>query len=84
MYSPTEWGEMIRRTRTGLGVTQENLALTAGTGLRFIVDLEKGKPTCQIGKALTVLKTLGIKVKLVLPGIDGPLPAIGVHGREQE
>lgn len=41
--------------------------MTSGTGLRFIVDLEKGKPTCQLGKALAVLRTLGIKVDLVPP-----------------
>ena len=41
--------------------------MTAGTGLRFIIDLEKGKPTCEIGKALTVLQTLGIDMTLVPP-----------------
>jgi y4mF family transcriptional regulator len=50
-----------------IGVTQEQLALTAGTGLRFIVDLEKGKPTCQIGKVLAVLSTLGLEMTLLPP-----------------
>ena len=45
-------------------MTQEDLALTSGTGVRFIVDLEKGKPTCEIGKVLDVLRTLGIRVDL--------------------
>ena len=40
------------------------MALTAGTGLRFIVDLENGKATCQIGKALQVLQVLGIQLNL--------------------
>lgn len=69
-WTPTTLGELIKSTRKGLGVTQENLALTAGTGLRFIVDLEKGKPTCQIGKTLTVLQTLGIKMTCVSPVED--------------
>ena len=34
--------------------------MACGTGLRFIVDVEKGKPTCQTGKVLQVLQTLGI------------------------
>jgi len=51
-------------------VTQADLALTSGTGLRFIIDLEKGKPTCQLGKVLTVLQTLGIDISLVPPAID--------------
>jgi hypothetical protein len=43
------------------------LALTSGTGLRFIIELEQGKTTCQIGKVLTVLHTLGITMQLSLP-----------------
>ena len=66
-YTPALLGELIRHTRTRMGVTQERLAMTAGTGLRFIIDLEKGKPTCQLGKALTVLNTLGIKMTLTTP-----------------
>jgi HTH-type transcriptional regulator / antitoxin HipB len=34
--------------------------MTSGTGLRFIIDLEKGKPTCQTGKMLEVLQALGL------------------------
>jgi hypothetical protein len=49
-------------------VTQKELALTSGTGLRFLIELEKGKATCEIGKALTVLQTLGIKITLIPPG----------------
>ena len=63
-------GTTIRKTRKALGITQKDLALTSGTGLRFIIDLEKGKPTCQLAKALTVLKTLGIKVQLQGPAYD--------------
>jgi y4mF family transcriptional regulator len=55
---------MIRENRKRLGVTQKDLALTSGTGLRFVIDLEKGKETCQIGKVLTVLQTLGIGIAL--------------------
>ena len=57
-------GGVVKSVRKSLGVTQRQLALTAGTGLRFVIDLEKGKPTCQLGKTLTVLNTLGIGVDL--------------------
>lgn len=50
-----------------MGVTQEQLALTSGTGLRFISDLENGKPTCQFSKVLTVLYTLGATITLEPP-----------------
>ena len=66
--TPESIGRLIRSTRKALGVTQRDLAMTSGTGLRFIIDLEKGKPTCHLGKVLTVLHTLGIKVKLSPPG----------------
>ena len=60
-YDSKEIGKIIRSTRKKLGVTQRNLALTSGTGLRFIIELERGKPTCQLEKVLTVLRTLGLK-----------------------
>ena len=68
-YTPQQIGALIRRARKSLGVTQKNLALTSGTGLRFVIDLEKGKETCEIGKALTVLQTLGIKLTLTSPTV---------------
>jgi y4mF family transcriptional regulator len=61
---------MIRESRKRLGVTQRDLALTSGTGLRFVIDLEKGKETCQIGKVLTVLNTLGIRIALTPPTVS--------------
>lgn len=66
-YTATEIGALIRETRKRLGVTQKDLALTAGTGLRFVIDLEKGKETCELGKSLRILQTLGITVTLTPP-----------------
>ena len=66
-YTPAQLGETIRKVRRSLGVTQKDLALTSGTGLRFVIDLEKGKETCQIGKALLVVQTLGIRISLTPP-----------------
>ena len=62
--STSELGDQIRHARKRLNLKQADLALTAGTGLRFIIDLEKGKPTCQIGKILDVINTLGIELTL--------------------
>ena len=69
--TPESIGRLIRSTRKALGVTQRDLAMTSGTGLRFIIDLEKGKPTCHLGKVLTVLHTLGIKIELIPPERSG-------------
>jgi y4mF family transcriptional regulator len=65
-----EIGKQVREARKALKVTQKDLALTSGTGLRFIIELEKGKETCQIGKVLTVLQTLGIHLQLTPPNVQ--------------
>jgi len=57
----SEIGQCIKNTRKKLGVTQRDLALTSGTGVRFIIELEQGKPTCQLEKTLIVIRTLGLK-----------------------
>ena len=57
-------GEAIRQQRRHLKVTQKDLAMASGSGLRFIVDLEKGKPTCQLGKALEIVRVLGMKLEI--------------------
>lgn len=56
------FGLMIKRVRKELKMTQPELAAASGTGVRFIVDLEKGKPTCELGKALQIARVLGIKL----------------------
>ncbi len=68
-----ELGASVRSMRKRLNVTQKELAMTSGTGLRFLIDLEKGKPTCQVAKVLQVLNTLGLRVELT-----------SVHGAAQE
>ena len=72
MKTTEQLGTVIRTRRKQLQITQKELAMTCGTGLRFIVDLEKGKPTCQIGKTLQVLHALGLAVETKLLGSDGP------------
>lgn len=56
------FGGMIRERRRKACLTQSELALLSGTGIRFIIDLEAGKASCQLGKALKVGQTLGISV----------------------
>lgn len=69
--TPQQVGKIIRRTRKEMGVTQADLALTSGTGLRFIGELENGKATCQIGKVLSVMQTLGIRLEVIPPHSPG-------------
>ncbi len=63
----TDIGQLVRQTRIALGLTQEQLAMAAGTGFRFVGDLERGKPTCQLAKTLSMLSALGIGLELTSP-----------------
>lgn len=60
-----EMGQVIRAARKRAELTQAQLAMAAGVGERFIRELEKGKPSCQLEKALAVLLTLGIKLEVL-------------------
>jgi HTH-type transcriptional regulator / antitoxin HipB len=64
---PSALGRIVRETRRALGLTQPKVALSAGVGVRFLVDIEKGKPTAQIGKIMRVLAALGIEPRLSPP-----------------
>lgn len=65
--TPERIGAIIREARRGQGLRQDQLAGAAGVGVRFIVELEAGKPTVQLGKALSVLAVLGCKVMVEPP-----------------
>jgi y4mF family transcriptional regulator len=60
-------GNIVRTARKAAGLRQDELAGAAGVGLRFIVDLEAGKPTAQIGKTLQVLAALGCSFDITPP-----------------
>ncbi|MBR3502083.1 MAG: helix-turn-helix transcriptional regulator [Alphaproteobacteria bacterium] len=53
---------LIKTERKKQNLTQTELAGLCNVGLRFIVDVEAGKETCQIGKVLKVLDVLGINI----------------------
>lgn len=57
-------GAALRAARRQLGLTQSDLALAAGVGLRFVVDLEAGKPTVRLEQVLRVIDALGGQVQL--------------------
>jgi y4mF family transcriptional regulator len=65
--TPAEIGNIVTTARKAAGLRQDELAGAAGVGLRFIVDLESGKPTAQIGKALQVLAALGCSFDITPP-----------------
>jgi y4mF family transcriptional regulator len=57
-----ELGRVIKTKRKVQGLTQEALAASSGVGIRFVRELEEGKPSCHLGKTLSVLKALGVEI----------------------
>ena len=60
LTSTASVGELVRQVRKEQGLTQLDLAGLAGLSNRFIIDLERGKETLQMQKALDVLALLGL------------------------
>lgn len=57
-------GLLIREERKAQGLTQEQLAGLTGVGVRFVRELEAGKESCQLGRALQVAAALGLSVSV--------------------
>jgi y4mF family transcriptional regulator len=68
--SPQQLGDALRVARKQIGLTQPQLALAAGVGVRFIVDLEAGRPTLRLENVLRVIDALGGEIQLIgLPSV---------------
>ncbi|WMD19955.1 helix-turn-helix transcriptional regulator [Achromobacter seleniivolatilans] len=65
VHSSAELGELVKAVRRSQGLLQADLAGLSGTGNRFVVDLERGKPTLQLQKVLDMLDLLGLEVQVV-------------------
>ena len=76
--SPQELGDALRSARKRLGLTQPRLALAAGVGVRFIVDLESGKPTVRLDSVLRVIDALGGVIKL--DGLPSSASEVSTNG----
>ena len=62
-------GTVIRQARLAQGLRQDQLAAVAGVGVRFLVELERGKPTVRLGKVLAVLDALGCRLEIAPPPV---------------
>src|SRR5450631_443951 len=61
LEAASDFGSRIRSRRKALKMRQDQLALATGVGRRFLIDLEAGKPSCQLGRSLLVAEALGLK-----------------------
>jgi transcriptional regulator with XRE-family HTH domain len=69
------FGSIIRNRRKALNMRQDQLALATGVGRRFLIELEAGKPSCQIGRSLLVAEALGLRPADLLVGGGQPQSA---------
>jgi len=86
------FGAMVREHREALKMRQDDLALATGVGRRFILELEAGKPSCQLGRALVVAAAVGLRTfdlmsanndadNALLPDLIDDLPEAEDNGR---
>jgi transcriptional regulator with XRE-family HTH domain len=55
------FGLLIRSRRKAMKMRQDQLALATGVGRRFLIDLEAGKSSCQLGRSLLVAEAVGLR-----------------------
>ena len=57
--------ELVKNKRKAVGLIRPELASKTGVGLRFIRDLEQGKPTLRMDKINQVLRLFGYELGAV-------------------
>jgi y4mF family transcriptional regulator len=60
------FGSLLRSRRKAMRLRQDQLALATGVGRRFVIDLEAGKPSCQLGRSLLVAEALGLDLTTII------------------
>ena len=62
VLTPQEIGRAIRAKRKEGKIRQDTAAGLCGVGAKFLSQLENGKETAELGKALQVLRKMGLEV----------------------
>jgi HTH-type transcriptional regulator/antitoxin HipB len=60
-------GTALRAARRARGMRIEDVALAAGVGVRFLGELERGKPTARLAETLRVISALGLRLEIEDP-----------------
>lgn len=66
--NPEELGRYVLKERKNLKLTQKEISEFTDVGRKFVLELEKGKTTAQIGKIFEVLNGLGLELHLIKRG----------------
>jgi transcriptional regulator with XRE-family HTH domain len=67
ILSPQQLGLLIRATRRSQKLRLDDAAGATGVGHVFVREVERGKPTVQLGRVLRLLRELGIELKAEVP-----------------
>lgn len=62
------FGEALRKRRKELGYTQSYISEFTGFSVSFLSDLENGKSTAELGKAIYLANTLGLNITIEARG----------------
>ena len=62
------FGKALRDRRKALGYTQAYLSEFTGFSVSFISDLERGKETAELGKAIYLANMLGLDINVTARG----------------
>ncbi len=60
--TPKDLGQIIRKRRKKLDLTQVEAAGLCGVGITFLSRVERGQTTAEIGKVLHLMRSLGLDV----------------------
>ena len=66
--NPEELGKYLFKERKYLKLTQREISEFADVGRKFIIEIEKGKATAQLGKVFELLNSLGLELHLIKRG----------------
>jgi transcriptional regulator with XRE-family HTH domain len=58
---------LLKAVRKSARVRQDDLAATAGVSKQFAADVERGKPTVQLGLVLKLLSEAGVTLNAEIP-----------------
>lgn len=68
IHNPKELGQHLLEERKRLKLTQKEISEFSDIGRKFIIELEKGKATAQLGKVFELLNSLGLELHLIKRG----------------
>ena len=61
---PKQFGAALKKRRKELGYTQRYISEFTGFSISFISDLENGKSTAELGKAIYLTNMLGLDIEI--------------------